>query len=80
MTPAFWYSPTLFSKKLVLPCNEIISIHSNGFETSKEKNCHSCFLFLVKKTFEQLWDSERGKQPVRDKLDVVGHQMLIHAN
>ena len=26
ITPAFWYSPTRFSKKLVLPCREIISI------------------------------------------------------
>lgn len=26
MTPAFWYSPTRFSKKLVFPCREIISI------------------------------------------------------
>lgn len=30
VTPAFWYSPTRFSKKLVLPCMEIISIQSNG--------------------------------------------------
>lgn len=30
VTPAFWYSPTRFSKKLVLPCMEISSIHSNG--------------------------------------------------
>lgn len=29
MTPAFWYSPTRFSKKLVLPCKEIISILSH---------------------------------------------------
>ena len=28
--PAFWYSPTLRSKKLVLPCRLIISIQSNG--------------------------------------------------
>ena len=26
-----WYSPTRFSKKLVFPCKEIISIQSNGF-------------------------------------------------
>ena len=32
MTPAFWYSPTRFSKKLVFPCRLIISIQSNGFE------------------------------------------------
>jgi hypothetical protein len=31
ITPAFWYYPTLFSKKLVFPCSEIISIQSNGF-------------------------------------------------
>ncbi len=31
MTPAFWYSPTLLSKKLVLPWREIISIQSKGF-------------------------------------------------
>lgn len=30
MTPAFWYSPTLFSKKFVLPCRESISIQSKG--------------------------------------------------
>ena len=31
ITPAFWYSPTLLSKKLVLPWSEIISIQSKGF-------------------------------------------------
>lgn len=31
ITPDFWYSPTLLSKKLVFPCKDIISIHSNGF-------------------------------------------------
>lgn len=35
MTPAFWYSATLFSKKLVFPCREIISIQSKGFERWK---------------------------------------------
>ena len=30
ITPAFWYSPTRFSKKLVLPCKEMISIQSKG--------------------------------------------------
>uniref|UniRef100_A0A8R7V5S2 Uncharacterized protein n=1 Tax=Triticum urartu TaxID=4572 RepID=A0A8R7V5S2_TRIUA len=30
MTDAFWYSPTRFSKKLVLPCSEMSSIQSNG--------------------------------------------------
>jgi len=29
--PAFWYSPTLFSKKFVFPYNDIISIQSKGF-------------------------------------------------
>jgi len=33
LTLAFWYSPTLFSKKLVLPVSEIMSIHSKGFST-----------------------------------------------
>merc|ERR1719410_1863491 len=32
ITPAFWYSPTLFSKKFVLPCKEISSIQSKGLE------------------------------------------------
>merc|ERR1711992_224000 len=32
MTPAFWYSPTRFSKKLVFPCSEMSSIQSKGFE------------------------------------------------
>ena len=32
MTPDFWYSPTRFSKKLVLPCNEMSSIQSKGLE------------------------------------------------
>jgi len=31
ITPAFWYSPTLLSKKFVFPCREIISIQSKGF-------------------------------------------------
>jgi len=31
MTPAFWYSATLFSKKFVLPWMQIMSIHSKGF-------------------------------------------------
>merc|ERR1712194_557413 len=35
MTPAFWYSPTRFSKKFVVPCNEINSIQSNGFDAMK---------------------------------------------
>mmetsp|Transcript_78952 Transcript_78952/g.190910 ORF Transcript_78952/g.190910 Transcript_78952/m.190910 type:complete len:216 (-) Transcript_78952:536-1183(-) len=30
MTPAFWYSLTRRSKKLVLPCSEMSSIQSNG--------------------------------------------------
>ena len=30
-TPLFEYSDTLFSKKLVLPCREILSIQSKGF-------------------------------------------------
>jgi len=30
MTPAFWYSPTLFSKKFVFPCKEMSSIQSKG--------------------------------------------------
>src|SRR5436309_3321013 len=30
-TPDFEYSPTRFSKKLVFPCSEIISIQSKGF-------------------------------------------------
>jgi hypothetical protein len=30
ITPLFWYSPTRRSKKLVLPCRLINSIHSNG--------------------------------------------------
>mmetsp|Transcript_2762 Transcript_2762/g.7158 ORF Transcript_2762/g.7158 Transcript_2762/m.7158 type:complete len:252 (+) Transcript_2762:620-1375(+) len=29
-TPLFWYSPTRFSKKLVLPCRLMISIQSKG--------------------------------------------------
>mmetsp|Transcript_26167 Transcript_26167/g.66464 ORF Transcript_26167/g.66464 Transcript_26167/m.66464 type:complete len:213 (-) Transcript_26167:457-1095(-) len=33
MTPAFWYSPTRRSKKLVLPCIEMRSIQSNGLAT-----------------------------------------------
>merc|ERR1712008_205703 len=32
ITPAFWYSPTLFSKKFVLPCKDISSIQSKGLE------------------------------------------------
>ena len=35
LTLAFWYSPTLFSKKFVFPWREIISIHSKGFSTLK---------------------------------------------
>ena len=35
ITPAFWYSPTRFSKKLVLPCKEISSIQSKGFSEPK---------------------------------------------
>jgi hypothetical protein len=31
LTPAFEYSDTRFSKKLVFPWSEIISIKSNGF-------------------------------------------------
>ncbi|EJK72984.1 hypothetical protein THAOC_05424, partial [Thalassiosira oceanica] len=31
-TPDLEYSPTLFSKKLVLPWRLIISIHSKGFD------------------------------------------------
>lgn len=31
ITPAFWYSPTLLSKKLVFPWRDIISIQSKGF-------------------------------------------------
>lgn len=31
ITPIFWYSPTRFSKKLVLPSSEIFSMKSNGF-------------------------------------------------
>merc|ERR1712098_313507 len=30
ITPAFWYSPTRFSKKLVFPWREISSIQSKG--------------------------------------------------
>ena len=33
MTPAFWYSPTRFSKKLVLPSSEMLSMKSKGFST-----------------------------------------------
>ena len=33
ITPAFWYSATRFSKKLVLPCMEIISIQGKGLTT-----------------------------------------------
>merc|ERR1712238_265499 len=33
ITPAFWYSPTRFSKKFVLPCKEINSIQSKGLLT-----------------------------------------------
>merc|ERR1711862_97563 len=32
ITPAFWYSPTRFSKKFVLPCNEISSIQSEAMD------------------------------------------------
>merc|ERR1711937_692040 len=39
MTPAFWYSPTRFSKKLVFPCREISSIQSNGLEDVKIFGC-----------------------------------------
>merc|ERR1740121_1882671 len=38
-TPAFWYSPTRFSKKLVFPCKEISSIQSNGFCDSNIFGC-----------------------------------------
>lgn len=31
MTPHFWYSPTFFSKKLVLPSREMRFMKSNGF-------------------------------------------------
>ena len=31
ITPAFWYSATLFSKKFVFPSNEMFSMKSNGF-------------------------------------------------
>lgn len=54
-TPAFWYSPTLFSKKLVFPCIEIISIHSNGFPTAKiqKTTCHGHFTNWNKKKVER---------------------------
>ena len=77
ITPAFWYSPTLFSKKLVLPCSEIISIHSNGL-TTKHFSCG--VLTTKKRTVENLWSTKRSKQSVGDKLDIVGHELLIHAN
>jgi len=32
ITPAFWHSPTLFSKKFVLSCKDTCSIQSNGLE------------------------------------------------
>ena len=34
-TPDLEYSPTRFSKKLVLPWRLMVSIHSNGFPTLK---------------------------------------------
>merc|ERR1719396_36104 len=39
ITPAFWYSPTRFSKKLVLPCKEISSIQSKGLLARKSFGC-----------------------------------------
>merc|ERR1712194_550628 len=39
ITPAFWYSPTRFSKKFVLPCKEINSIQSKGLLTLKILVC-----------------------------------------
>merc|ERR1740121_2763034 len=39
ITPAFWYSPTRFSKKLVLPCREISSIQSKGLLDPKSFGC-----------------------------------------
>merc|ERR1712194_602898 len=41
ITPAFWYSPTRFSKKFVLPCKEINSIQSKGLLTLKILVCPS---------------------------------------
>ena len=35
ITPDFWYSATLFSKKFVFPSKEMFSMKSNGFWTLK---------------------------------------------
>merc|ERR1719293_425620 len=41
MTPAFWYSPTRFSKKFVFPWSDISSIQSNGFDAPNSFECPS---------------------------------------
>merc|ERR1712086_1018498 len=39
ITPAFWYSPTRFSKKLVFPCREMSAIQSKGLVAPKIFGC-----------------------------------------
>merc|ERR1712078_66819 len=39
ITPAFWYSPTRFSKKFVLPWRLMSSIQSNGLEATYSLEC-----------------------------------------
>ncbi len=47
MTPDFWYSPTLFSKKLVFPSNDILSMKSKGFDTLN--TCNNTIIINNKK-------------------------------
>ena len=48
MTPAFWYSPTRFSKKLVLPSSEMLSMKSKGFSTFQRFGQPSSFNTIIK--------------------------------
>ena len=49
VTPSFWYSATLFSKKLVLPSSERFSMKSKGlltFHTCERRACHCCHTII----------------------------------
>merc|ERR1711953_726299 len=72
ITPAFWYSPTLFSKKFVLPCKEISSIQSKGLEApysfewpnaAKRRSATNSMYLVISSLFMPIRSHESASHP-----------------